>query len=611
MAKAPVVFFALDADGVFTLSEGRALEKLGLQPSEVVGRSIFQFYRQYPKILESARRALAGEEFTSSGALPDVDLYFETHWAPTRSADGKLTGTIGIAVDISERMRNERARQEAEARYRSLVEQLSAVTYIAELGLEGKWLFVSPQIESLLGYTPGEWLSNPANWIQHVHPDDHQVVNAAEDAALAGNSFRAEYRIFRRDGEILWINDSGTLVPGPDDRPLLHGVLLDVTEQKQLQTRLAQTERMEAVGQLASGVAHDFNNLLTIIKGYSSMLMERNPQGPDARAAMEIQQASDRAAALTHQLLAFGRRQTLQPRVLDLNTIVHGLEKMLRRVLSENVDLNIRTAPGLGFVKADPVQMEQVVLNLVVNARDAMPKGGRLTISTAARHIDSDSGAGETLVRAGDYVTLSVADTGTGMDAATRERIFEPFFTTKEVGKGTGLGLATVYGIVKQSHGHIGVNSEPGHGATFYVLLPRVEPEEVPVRKITVMETHKRGSGTILLAEDEPLLRELGETILAQAGYKILTAPDSDAIKALLSSYSGTIDLLLTDVIMPEISGPELARLVRQTRPEIRVLYMSGYADDEIEDLDRNAGFLQKPFTPSELTAKVAEVLGS
>ena len=283
----------------------------------------------------------------------------------------------------------------------------------------------------------------------------------------------------------------------------------------------------------------------------------------------------------------------------------------MRRVLSENVDLNIRTAPGLGFVKADPVQMEQVVLNLVVNARDAMPKGGRLTISTAARHIDSDSGAGETLVRAGDYVTLSVADTGTGMDAATRERIFEPFFTTKEVGKGTGLGLATVYGIVKQSHGHIGVNSEPGHGATFYVLLPRVEPEEVPVRKITVMETHKRGSGTILLAEDEPLLRELGETILAQAGYKILTAPDSDAIKALLSSYSGTIDLLLTDVIMPEISGPELARLVRQTRPEIRVLYMSGYADDEIEDLDRNAGFLQKPFTPSELTAKVAEVLGS
>ncbi len=611
VAKAPVVFFSLDANGVFTLSEGRALEKLGLKPGQVVGQSIFQLYKKYPNILESARRALAGEEFTSSGVLPDVDLFFETHWAPTRTADGKLSGAIGIAVDVSERTKNERARQEAEALYRSLVEQLSAVTYIAELGLEGVWRFVSPQIESLLGYTPEEWLSDSANWIRHVHPEDHQIVSTAEDATLAGNSFRAEYRAFRRDGKMLWINDSGSLVPGPDGRQLLHGVLIDVTEQKQLQTRLAQTERMEAVGQLASGVAHDFNNLLTIIKGYSSIMMERNPEGPDARAAKEIQQAADRAASLTHQLLAFGRKQTLQPRVLDLNAIVRGLEKMLRRVLSENVDLTIRTAPGLGFVKADPVQMEQVLLNLVVNARDAMPKGGRLTISTVARHVDFDSGENETFIRAGDYVTLSVADTGIGMDAATRQRIFEPFFTTKEVGKGTGLGLATVYGIVKQSNGHIGVESEPGHGTTFYVLLPRVENETLAARKSTMAETHKRGTGTILLAEDEPLLRELGETILTQAGYKVLTAPNSDSLKMLLTSYSGTIDLLLTDVIMPGISGPELVRLVRHSRPSIRVLYMSGYADDEIEDLDRDAGFLQKPFTPSELTAKVAEVLGS
>ena len=611
VAKAPVVFFALDSNGVFTLSEGRALEKLGREPGQIVGQSVFELYRKYPKILESVRRALGGEEFTSTGTLPDVDLYFETHWAPIRNLEGNLAGTIGIAVDITDRMRNERGRQEAEVLYRNLVEQLSAVTYIAELGLEGDWRFVSPQIETLLGYTPQEWLSDSANWIRHVHPEDHQTVRTAEDATLSGNSFRAEYRIFRRDGQMLWINDSGSLVPGPDGRQLLHGVLLDVTEQKQLQTRLAQTERMEAVGQLASGVAHDFNNLLTIIKGYSSILMERNPQGPDARAAMEIQQAADRAASLTHQLLAFGRRQTLQPRVLDLNAIVRGLEKMLRRVLSENVDLTIRTAPGLGFVKADPVQMEQVLLNLVVNARDAMPKGGRLTIATATQRIESDSGQDETFIRAGDYVTLSVADAGIGMDPATRERIFEPFFTTKEVGKGTGLGLATVYGIVKQSNGYIGVDSEPGRGTTFCVSLPRVVNEGVAARKTTMAETHKRGTGTVLLAEDEPLLRELGETILTQAGYRVLTAPNSDSLKALLAEYSGTIDLLLTDVIMPGISGPELVRLVRQSRPKIRVLYMSGYADDEIEDLDRDAGFLQKPFTPSELTAKVAEVLGS
>jgi two-component system cell cycle sensor histidine kinase/response regulator CckA len=611
VTKAPVIFFALDAEGVFTLSEGRALQKLGLQPGQVLRQSIFQLYRDQPAILEHVKRALSGEEFSDLDELPELGLSFETHWAPIYGTDGKLAGTIGVAVDISDRAKNEKARYEAETLYRSLVEQLSAVTYIAELGLEGEWLFVSPQIEALLGYSPQEWLSDSANWIRHVHPDDRQIVSAAEEATLAGNAFRAEYRVFRHDGKMLWINDSGSLVPGPDGRQLLHGVLLDVTEQKHLQTRLAQTERMEAVGQLASGVAHDFNNLLTIIKGYSSILLERNPDGPDARAAMEIQQAADRAASLTHQLLAFGRKQNLQPRILDLNMIVRGLEKMLRRVLSENVDLVIRTAPDLGLVKADPVQMEQVLLNLVVNARDAMPKGGWLTIATGSQQVTADSGHDETLIRAGSYITLSVSDTGTGMDPATRIRIFEPFFTTKEVGKGTGLGLATVYGIIKQSNGHIEVESELGKGTTFRVSLPRVEQEHTAVRKIAMTETRKRGTGTILLAEDEPLLRELGETILTQAGYKVLTAPSSDALKSLIADYAGKVDLLLTDVIMPGMSGPELVRVVKVRWPEIRVLYMSGYADDEIEDLDRDAGFLQKPFTPSELTAKIAEVMGS
>jgi PAS domain S-box-containing protein len=605
------VFFALDDNGMVTLCEGKALEKLGKQSGQSVGQSIFDLYAKYPETVQHVRRALAGEEFSTVDDLPESGLCFETHWAPIRNADGKLAGTIAVAVDISERARNERAREEAETLYRSLVEQLSAVTYIAELGLEGEWLFVSPQIQSLLGYTPEEWLADSTNWIGHVHPDDRQIVNAAEEATLAGNSFRAEYRAFRRDRKMIWINDSGSLVPGPDGRKLLHGVLLDVTEQKQLQTRFAQTERMEAVGQLASGVAHDFNNLLTIIKGYSSILLERNPEGPDARAAREIEQAADRAAALTHQLLAFGRKQTLQPRILDLNTIVRGLEKMLRRVLSENVDLVIRTAPDLGSVKADPVQMEQVLLNLVVNARDAMPKGGWLTISTGSRQVDSDSGQDETMVRAGSYITLSVADTGTGMDAATRARIFEPFFTTKGVGKGTGLGLATVYGIIKQSNGLIEVESEVGKGTTFRVSLPRVEQETAAGRKPTMTQSRKQGTGTILLAEDEPLLRELGETILTQAGYKILTAPTSDALKSLIAEYSGKVDLLLTDVIMPGMSGPELVHVVKERWPKVRVLYMSGYADDEVEDLDPDAGFLQKPFTPSELTAKIAEVMGS
>lgn len=610
ITKAPVVFFAIDANGVFTLSEGRALEKLGLEPGQVVGKSIFEVYAEAPGILEDARRALRGEEFSVLSELPELGLYFETFWAPIRDCNTEPAGAIGVAVDITERTRNENARRDAETLYRSLVEQLAAVTYIAELGLEGSWIFVSPQMEALLGYTPEEWLSNSGNWIQHVHPEDRQMVAAAENSASAGNPFRAEYRMFHRSGKIVWINDSGSLVPGPDGRKLLHGVLLDVTEQKQMEKRLAQAARMEAVGQLASGVAHDFNNLLTIIKGYSSLLMERSPEGQDFRAAKEIEQAADRAASLTHQLLAFSRKQTLQPRILDLNTIVRGLEKMLRRLLSEQVELTIFTHPGMGHVKADPIQMEQVLLNLVVNARDAMPKGGRLVIETGEQELRHDIGHDETLVRSGSYVILLVSDTGIGMDAATRSRIFEPFYTTKEVGKGTGLGLATVYGIIKQSSGYVQVESEPGRGATFRIYLPKVEPQPAMTHKPISTETRKQGTGTILLAEDEPLLRELGETILTQAGYKVLSAPTPQALRTLIADYSGAIELLLTDVVMPGMSGPELVRVVRDRWPKVKVLFMSGYADDEIEDLDPDAAFLQKPFTPSELTAKIAEVLG-
>jgi two-component system, cell cycle sensor histidine kinase and response regulator CckA len=611
VSKAPIILFALDANGIVTLCEGKALQKLGKVPGQSVGQSMFEIYRKYPALLANVRRALAGEEFSSLDELPELGLCFENHWAPLRTEKGSLAGTISVAVDVSERSRNERAREDAETLYRSLVEQLSAVTYIAELGVEGEWLFVSPQIESLLGYTAQEWRADAANWIENVHPDDRQIVIDAEATAEAGNAFRAEYRMIRRDGKMIWINDSGSLVPGPDGRQLLHGVLIDVTEQKQLQVHLSQSQRMEAVGQLASGVAHDFNNLLTIITGYSSLLIDRNPGGgSDSHAAREIQQAAERAAALTHQLLAFSRKQTLQPRVLDLNKIVHGLEMMLRRVLAENVELCIHTAADTGLVKADPVQMEQVLINLVVNARDAMPKGGKLTIATAPREVMNDCGEGESLMCAGPYVTLSVSDTGIGMDSDTRLRIFEPFFTTKEVGKGTGLGLATVYGIIKQSNGQIEVESEPGKGATFRVSLPRVEHGAVVPRKVTMTEAHKHGTGTILLAEDEPLLRELGETILTQAGYKILTAPNAEALKSFVAEHDEKIDLLLTDVVMPGMSGPELVRLVRTRWPEVRVLYMSGYADDEIEDLDRDAGFLQKPFTPTELTAKIAEMLG-
>jgi two-component system, cell cycle sensor histidine kinase and response regulator CckA len=610
VAKAPVVFFALDKNGVVTLSEGFALTKLGWQPGEAIGRSIFEIHRDRPAILEHVRRALRGEEFSSVDEIPKERLCFETHWAPLRNAEGELNGTIGVAVDVSERNRNARDREQAEVLYRSLVEQLAAVTYIAELGLQGRWLFVSPQIEVLLGYSPHEWLANSGNWIEHVHPDDRKTVADAEEATLAGNPFRAEYRMFKRDGNFVWINDSGTLVQGNDGRFLIHGVLVDVTEQKQLQARLAQSARMEAVGQLASGVAHDFNNLLTIIKGYSSLLIEKATQEDDHHAVKEIQDAADRAATLTRQLLAFGRKQTLQPRTIDLNAVVRGVEHMLRRVVSENVELHIQTATNLGCVNADPAQIEQVILNLVVNARDAMPSGGKLMISTERLSVAADFGADENLVRAGAYVTLSVRDTGVGMDAATRSRIFEPFFTTKELGKGTGLGLSTVYGIVKQSNGHISVESEPGKGTTFRISLPAVKSVPAVLAKPAATEPQKLATGTILLAEDEPLLRELGETVLQQAGYSVVTGPDTAAISEIIARHPGEIDLLLTDVIMPGLSGPALARLAKNRWPNIRVIYMSGYADDDIQGLEGEFAFLQKPFTPAELKGKIAQVLG-
>jgi two-component system, cell cycle sensor histidine kinase and response regulator CckA len=609
VSKAPLIFFALDSTGVFTVSEGRALEKFGLRPGEVVGQSVFHLYDKYPNVMQQVRRALAGEEFFSITELADRGLCFETHWAPIRDRSGRVTGTIGVAVDISERARNERARHEAETLYRSLVEQLSAVTYICELGVNGQWLFVSPQIELLLGYSRAEWLSDSTNWIRHVHPEDHESVLAAEAATLQSKPFRAEYRFFRRDGSIIWVNDSGSLVPGPEGRQLLHGILLDITEQKTFQTRLAQTERMEAVGQLASGVAHDFNNLLTIIKGYSSLLLQANPRGEEEHSAREIQRAADRAASLTHQLLAFGRKQTLQPRVIDLNAVMRGVEEMLRRLLTENVEMTIETGPDLGYVNADPAQMEQVLINLVVNARDAMPKGGRLTISTGAFAGRRNPGDNEKIF-ASPYVSLSVSDTGVGMDAATRARIFEPFFTTKEIGKGTGLGLATVYGIIKQSNGHIEVESELGRGSTFRISLPKIDHQPAPPKRTTTTEMRKQGTGTILLAEDEPLLRELGQTILSQAGYNVITAADSNTMRKLIAEHPGKVDLLLTDVVMPEISGPELVRLGKERWPSVRVLYMSGYTDDELQELDRDASFIQKPFTPAELMTKIAEILG-
>jgi len=509
-------------------------------------------------------------------------------------------------------MLSNEARVAAETKYRTLVEHLSAVTYIAEVGLDTPWTYISPQIELLTGYTPAEWLTNSNLWLQRVHPDDQPVVIAAEELAFEKGGYQNEYRIIRKDGRTVWVSDTAVTLRDNRGVQMLHGVLVDITDNKIMELQLRQSGKMEAVGTLAGGIAHDFNNLLTVIEGYAELLVNQAEHNAPLRDGMKkIQDATNRAAGLTRQLLAFSRRQVLQPRVIDLNNVAFQMDSMLRRLIGEDVQMRTVTSPNLWRVRADPAQIEQVIMNLVVNARDAMPSGGKLTLETSNAQLD-EATAQKHSAEPGQYVMLAVTDTGIGMDAETQSHIFEPFFTTKPMGRGTGLGLSTVYGIIKQSGGHIWVYSEPHHGTCFKIFLPRVfEQAEISgVQKRS--DSWQRGDQTILLVEDEDSVRELTRTILASCGYTVIAASGAALALRLAAKHSGRIHLLLTDVVMPECNGHELAQRLAALRPETRVLYMSGYTDNVIAHhgmLDQDTYFLQKPFTPAALAEKVHHVL--
>ena len=384
---------------------------------------------------------------------------------------------------------------------------------------------------------------------------------------------------------------------------------------RESEDQLRQSQKMEAIGQLAGGVAHDFNNLLTAINGYSGLALQRVDGNSSIKPYLEeIKKAGDRAANLTRQLLAFGRKQILQPIALNLNDVVTDMNKMLRRLIGEDIELTAKLDPALKRIKADPGQIEQVLVNLVVNARDAMPQGGNLTIETANVDLDSMYATKHVGVLSGNYMMLVVSDTGIGMSEETQARIFDPFFTTKEKGKGTGLGLSTVYGIVKQSGGNIWVYSEPGHGTTFKVYLPQIETPTAPAEDATIEAAIPGGSETILLVEDEEVVRGLARKILEQAGYRVLDVTRGAEAISVYSAPSETIDLLLTDVVMPETSGKEVADRLTANHPGLKVLFMSGYTDEAIVHhgvLDSHVEFLQKPFTAAALARKVREVLDS
>ena len=397
-----------------------------------------------------------------------------------------------------------------------------------------------------------------------------------------------------------------------DSRRAQLAILIDITGRRDLEDQLRQAQKMEAVGLLAGGVAHDFNNLLTIITGYSQLILNSlGPGDANRHSAEQIMKAGERAAALTRQLLAFSRRQVLQPRVLDLNRLVMGLNIMLQRLIGEDIDLRLDMGADLGRVSADPSQIEQVLMNLVVNARDAMPKGGTLTVETANVTLDSTYPGRYIAAKPGPFVLLAVSDNGAGMDEATQARLFEPFFTTKGVGRGTGLGLSTVFGIVKQSGGSLDVYSEPGRGSSFKVYLPRID-QPVAAETEGPRTPSRRGTETILLVEDDDMVRNLVREALENNGYKVLDSSGPMEARRVAESHRGPIQLLVTDVVMPKINGRELAEQMARERPKMKVLYMSGYTDNAVVNsgiLKKEVAFLQKPFTPGALIDKVREVL--
>jgi PAS domain S-box-containing protein len=567
---------------------------------------------------------------TPIASLDDVVLgTFAIYYREPRTPDaGHLqliahaTHLAGIAI---ERDRAKAELRAAEARYRTLVERLPAITYIAELGAGGAWHYVSPQIESMLGFSPAEWLSDPMNWMNHIHPDDREIALAAEKLFQDTHElFQAEYRVFARDGRLLWFRDEGVLLQTDGQGLLMQGVMYDITEHKRLEDQLRHSQKMEAVGQLAGGVAHDFNNLLMLIQAHNEHLRDRlGPDHPARKDALEIENAVTRAASLTGQLLAFSRKQVLRPKVLDLNLVLADVAKMLHRLIGKDIEVRVVPAPSLGRVKADPGQMEQVILNLAVNSRDAMPQGGRLTIETSDVELDEDDSRDLEGAPPGKYVMLTVSDTGDGMDTETQAHMFEPFFTTKAPGKGTGLGLATVYGVVKQSDGWIWVDSEPGRGTTFKIHLPRVE--ETQVEECEVEESQSRaqlvsratpdlatapkGTETVLVVEDQDGIRDIVGESLRRNGYKVIIAVDGDEALQMASTHADPIHLLVTDLVMPNLGGRELASRLALLRPRMKVLYMSGYPEHAALNNDPPADVLQKPFSLDALACNVRRML--
>ncbi len=626
--RAGVVLLALDKDGKIVLANPKACSVLGGEEGEILGKDWFESF-----IPEHERRELRRvfQDLMSGTTEPYeyienqvLTLKREIRWVAwhntlVKSRSGEILGSFSSGEDISERRQAEQALRESEQRFRELTDTLPQVVF--EVDTRGTITYANRRAFELFGYVE-EDLQRGLNTLEMIAAQDHD--RAVENIArvIRGDKPEStEYMARRKDGGIFPIMVHTTRIVRDGEVVGLRGIIVDLSEHKaaekalkESEERLRQSQKMEAIGRLAGGVAHDFNNLLTTILGYSEMLLSGGMATKEAlESVREISKSAQRAASLTQQLLAYSRKQVLRPEDLDINELVVNVTKMLRRLIHENIQLNTVLDPKIGWVKADPAQLEQVIINLAINARDSMPGGGKLTIETQDLVLDESYCKLRPEVVPGEYVMLAVTDTGCGIDEKIQKQIFEPFFTTKESGKGTGLGLATVFGTVKQSNGYIYVYSEPELGSTFKIYLPVVRTRNPKSHDHPKEWTGYATERTILLVEDDEPLRKLVSQILNGTGYTVVSASNGDEALRLIDSPEHTeIDLLISDVVMPGIGGKALAEQLQARLPKLKVLYISGYPDEAVVHhgvLDEGVAYLQKPFSPKAVIQKVQEIL--
>ncbi|HSR49969.1 MAG TPA: PAS domain S-box protein [Acidobacteriota bacterium] len=616
----PMPIFWKDRNSIYLGANQRFCRDAGVQsPLELLGKTDYDmvwqrrqadFFRECDQRVMSSDRAQRGIKETLLRA-DGSEVLVETDKFPLHDQDGQVIGILGTYHVILGAEDAAEAQQESELNFRDLVESVNDIIF--SLALDGTILYISPVSEQITGFHPSEVMGRPFH--SFVHEEDLESLEKSFKRTLSGDLDPMEFRIMTKEGEMRWVRSSSRPVRRQGDVVGVRGVMADITERRALEQQLRQAQKMEAIGQLAGGVAHDFNNLLTTILGHCDLMAyQMDEEHPLRENISEVRKSAVRASSLTQQLLTFGRKQMVSLVRLDVNEVVRGTEGMLRRLIGADIQFRIRLAHSVWKIKGDQTQLEQVVLNLVVNARDAMPEGGTLTVQTRNEPLSRPRALPQFSVPSGEWVVLAVRDTGTGIDPELQAHIFEPFFTTKDVGKGTGLGLATVYGIVKQCGGYVVVESSRGEGTVFEIYLPRSQSgavEEAPqALHPPTKASPPSGSETILVVEDDSGVRMLMCQILRDRGYAVIEAKHPG--EALLTSeqYQDPIDLMVTDVVMPHMSGPQLAGRLKPERPDMKVLYVSGYAGETAALRGIPDGeFLQKPYKPDVFAAKVREML--